>query len=216
MREPVDERFLKSTRGRIVAALRAGPATVEALAGAVQLTANAVRLHLATLERDGFVVRAGVEPVGPAGGKPAHRYALADDADARLSRAYAPALDALLTELAARHPPATRDAIARGALTRLSTAAPAPGEPLEARVRRAAELLHSLGGATVVERRARGTAFALQGQGCPLGAVTGAHPEVCEGMRALVERVTGAPVRAQCDRPEGGRPSCRFVVGSTR
>src|ERR1041385_9434973 len=52
-------RFLASTRGRIVARLRRGPATVEELALEVGLSENGIRVHLATLERDGWIYGGG-------------------------------------------------------------------------------------------------------------------------------------------------------------
>ena len=56
--------FFASTRGRIVLIMRRGARTVDELATALHLTDNAVRAHIATLERDGLVeeqaVRRGV------------------------------------------------------------------------------------------------------------------------------------------------------------
>jgi predicted ArsR family transcriptional regulator len=53
-------RFLETTRGRVLAHLRRGPATVEELAQALGLTDNAIRPHLTALERDGLVRQTGV------------------------------------------------------------------------------------------------------------------------------------------------------------
>jgi predicted ArsR family transcriptional regulator len=47
-------RILKSTRGRILDLLRAKEQTVNELAAALELTDNAVRAHLLSLERDGL------------------------------------------------------------------------------------------------------------------------------------------------------------------
>jgi predicted ArsR family transcriptional regulator len=51
----LDRTFFESTRGRIVALLRRTGLTVDELAQELGLTANGVRAHLATLERDGIV-----------------------------------------------------------------------------------------------------------------------------------------------------------------
>ena len=56
----LDKRFFESTRGQIVTILRASPCTVEELAGKLELTNNAVRAHLLTLERDGLVRQSGL------------------------------------------------------------------------------------------------------------------------------------------------------------
>jgi predicted ArsR family transcriptional regulator len=60
----IGERFFGSTRGRLVRLLRGAARTVEELAAALALTDNAVRAHLATLERDGLVQQAGVRRGG--------------------------------------------------------------------------------------------------------------------------------------------------------
>jgi predicted ArsR family transcriptional regulator len=46
----LNQRFLETTRGQILALIRRGRQTVEELAAALELTDNAVRNHLATLE----------------------------------------------------------------------------------------------------------------------------------------------------------------------
>lgn len=74
----VNQRFFASTRGRIVLLLLRACCTVDELAQALALTDNAVRSHLATLERDGLVRRCG-ERRG--GAKPASVYELAPDAE---------------------------------------------------------------------------------------------------------------------------------------
>jgi predicted ArsR family transcriptional regulator len=51
----LDTRFLNTTRGQIVAELRRESRTVEDLRKMLGITDNAVRAHLAALERDGIV-----------------------------------------------------------------------------------------------------------------------------------------------------------------
>jgi predicted ArsR family transcriptional regulator len=52
-------RFFTSTRGKIVTLLRRASRTIEELAQALDLTDNAVRAQIATLERGGRSRRAG-------------------------------------------------------------------------------------------------------------------------------------------------------------
>src|SRR5437773_6108728 len=94
------QRFQDSTRGRIVARLREGPATVDDLAKDLGLTDNAIRQHLTALERDHIVQQSGVRR-GPGAGKPASLYVLRPGVEPMLSRAYAPVLSALLEVLTA-------------------------------------------------------------------------------------------------------------------
>src|SRR5918992_5905900 len=88
----LDKRFFESTRGRIVSLLRGSACTVEELAGKLELTDNAVRAHLLTLERDGLVQQSGLRR-GPR--KPHFTYALTPEADRLFPKAY----DALLNQL---------------------------------------------------------------------------------------------------------------------
>src|SRR5689334_6514370 len=99
----LSQRFLETTRGRIVALLRCEARTVEELAQALDLTDNAVRAHLVTLERDGLVRQSGVRR-GQGLGKPATVYELPPDTESIFSRAYSPVLSALLEELDAQLP----------------------------------------------------------------------------------------------------------------
>src|SRR5215467_12275654 len=88
-----NQRFFSSTRGRIIMLLRRDSRTVDELAQILKLTDNAVRAHLATLERDGFVRQAG-ERRGS--GKPAFVYELSPEAEQLFPKAYGSVLRELL------------------------------------------------------------------------------------------------------------------------
>src|SRR5829696_4412196 len=103
MTQPMNRRFLESTRGRIMALLRAGARTVDELRAELGLTNNAVRPHLVALERDGMIRSAGTRR-GDGAGKPAVVFELHPDAEPLLSRAYAPVLAALLETLTDQPP----------------------------------------------------------------------------------------------------------------
>ena len=96
-----DERFFETTKGRILALLRRGSRTVDELASALGLTDNAIRTHVASLERDGVVRQRGVRPTG---GKPAYAYEVAPEAERLFTRAYIPVLTQLVGVLAERMP----------------------------------------------------------------------------------------------------------------
>src|ERR1051325_6738085 len=81
----LDRRFLESTRGQVITLLRGEPRTVEELAGLLELTDNAVRAHLTTLERDGLVRQSGVRR-GPR--KPHFTYTLTPEAERLFPQAY--------------------------------------------------------------------------------------------------------------------------------
>jgi hypothetical protein len=52
--------------------------------------------------------------------------------------------------------------------------------------------------------------YVIRGAGCPLSAVTGKHPAVCQAVESLVGEIVGAPVRECCDRTS--RPKCCFEI----
>jgi len=202
------QRFLRSTRGRLVSRLRRGPATVEALAGEVGLSENGVRVHLATLERDGWISATGVQRAkGP--GKPATLYALTPGAPTLLSAAYRPLLLALLGALGEREPAARRGRLLRRAGQRLARGfqtADAGGT-----AERALGILGALGGEARLERSRAGS-FRLIGSGCPLADAVAVEPKVCQAVGSLLAGALDRRVVARCDR--SGGPCCRFEVSS--
>src|SRR5260370_41843880 len=80
-----NHRFLTSTRGRILTLLRRERRTVDDLADELTLTDNAVRAHLATLERDGLVRQQGARR---GSGEPALMSELAPGAEKLVPKSY--------------------------------------------------------------------------------------------------------------------------------
>jgi DeoR family transcriptional regulator, suf operon transcriptional repressor len=193
-------------RGRIIALLRRGATTVEELAAALRVTDNAVRTHLQLLEREGVVSATGTRQ-GPGAGKPAVTYAVARQAEASLSSAYAPVLSALLQTLSERLSPAELDRLLREVGRRLAPTESGSGS-LDARVHAAAAMLSALGSELDVERTPDG--YLLRGHACPLAAVVREVPNTCQAIEELVTAVVGVPVREHCDR--SASPRCRFEI----
>jgi predicted ArsR family transcriptional regulator len=204
----LSSRFLDSTRGQIATLLRRGMQTVEELAAALGLTDNAVRNHLAILERDGIVRQDGVRR-GKGAGKPAVLYELHPDAEPIFSQAYQPVLaavlDVVVDELPAEQAVELLDKVGRR--IGVSLGGRAAGS-LEDRAVAAAEALRSLGGEVdVVNDAGR---LQLRSMGCPLSSAVSRRPETCRAVEALVSEIVGVPVRECCQR--GGRPRCCFDV----
>ena len=199
-----DQRFFASTRGRVVTLLRRASRTVNELADDLELTDNAVRAHLATLERDGLVQQQG-ERRG--GGKPSLAYGLTPEAEALFPKAYGSVLGAVVAVVGDRLGPREADAILREAGQRLATP-PDDAAGVEERVALAAATIEHLGGLAEVERV--DDHYLLRGFACPLAeSVTGA-PESCRIAEALLAESTGLAVRECCDRD--GTPRCRFEL----
>jgi predicted ArsR family transcriptional regulator len=202
--------FWKTTRGRVVALLRRGRRSVEELAEALDLTDNAVRAHLATLEREGIVRSVGVRRDG-AVGKPATLYGVTQESAALFSGAYSPLLSALLAELGARMPARQLDALLRGAGRRLATTLP-PRASFAERVRASAAFLTGLGADADLVQTPEG--YEIRGHGCVLSQAVVACPATCGAMEELLSDVTGVQVRERCDRSD--QPNCRFVIPASK
>jgi predicted ArsR family transcriptional regulator len=202
-----DKRFFASTRGRIVALLRATSRTVDELADALGLTDNAVRAHLATLERDGLV-----EPTGRRRGvsKPAVAYDLTAQAEQLFPKAYEPVLRELVAVVGERLGPGAAESLLRETGRRLAAGHRVDG-PLRVRLENAVAVFGELGGTAAVEEQ-DGRLF-LRGRSCPLAGTVAGHSEVCRLGETLIAELIGTPVRTCCE--VGDRPRCCFeVLGS--
>lgn len=202
-----------STRSQILALLRRGECSVDELAKAVGVSDNAVRLHLATLERDGHVRAARLRREGQVG-KPATVYAITPEGDDAFSRAYEPVLTSLLVSLAGRMTAAELSDVLRDVGRQLASSAGRATDvrrensTVEERVREAADLLRAIGGDADVQKVADG--FVIQSFACPLSRSVDACPPLCGAIAELVAGVTGAKVKERCDR--SGRPRCSFAI----
>lgn len=204
------DRFFESTRGRVLDLLRHGVATVEALAAELGLTDNAVRVHLAALERDGLVRETGVQRGGV--GKPATVYGIAPDAEPAFSHAYIPLLQSLLAALADDLPRDRLERVMRDVGRRMAASLPQPHGNVRQRVALAAGLLEELGGVAVVTEE-NGT-LRITGRGCPLSAVVCGRPEVCLAVKTLLAELTDADVSEGCEHGED--PRCGFRIALRR
>jgi predicted ArsR family transcriptional regulator len=201
------ERWLASTRGRVLTHLRRADATVNELADVLGLTDNGVRVHLAALERDGLAEAKGVRRHI---GKPAVVYGITADGEAMFPKAYAVVLAAVLDALAETQDKKELERSLRALGARLAREQhAAPNATTRQRIALAEKLLRSLSGSVEVEAARQGGAM-LRGHGCPLGAVVPQHPELCLLVESLLSSATGLEVRECCDR--SGVPRCAFRV----
>jgi predicted ArsR family transcriptional regulator len=203
-------RLLASTRGRIVALLRTENRTVKELAATLNLTDNAVRAHLVSLERDGLVqqhgTRAGTR-------KPHAAYGLSAEAEHIFPKAYGPLLSHFVTVISNRLTPSglratmreVGRAVAADHLERLK------GRSRRDRIKAALDLLNDLGGSPKFEER-EGKQFIHGRNGCPLAVVTAAHPEACLIIESLLSTVIGVPAKKCCEYEE--TPRCCFELSA--
>jgi predicted ArsR family transcriptional regulator len=204
------QRFFESTRGRIVALLRGTRRTVNELAAALNLTDNAVRTHLAALERDGLVQQSGVRRGLR---KPHYEYVLTPEGEYFFPKAYDLVLNQLLAVLQKRlTAEELKEALREvGRMLAEPYVTAAQDDQLANRVRAAVNALDALGG--LAESEQQDGKFFIRGASCPLAAVVVEHPQVCSATEMLVAEVTQAVVKERCQRV--AVPQCGFEITET-
>ncbi len=200
-------RLFKSTRGKILGLLRTREWTVNELAEKLRLTDNAVRAHLASLERDRLVTQSGMKPGVR---KPHITYALGPEAEQLFPKAYGRLVSLLMSIFSRQIKPrnlragmrAAGRAVAQEHLRELH------GKTRRQRIDAALDVLKQLGGSATF-REEDGKHF-IYGNGCPIAAATTNHPEACLLAESLLAEIIGSPVKEHCVR--GPVPCCRFEV----
>jgi predicted ArsR family transcriptional regulator len=196
----------QKTRARVVDLLRRGRATVDDLARALNLTDNAVRMHLARLEAEGLVRQQGVRRSGVVG-KPATYYEISPESEPTFSRAYAPVLSELVDALGDHLTADEFETVMRKVGRKLAATQPASTGAMLKRVKAASALLNQLGGLTTVEP-ANGGSLQLRGISCPLASAVSRRPEVCRAVEELLAALVGSEVIQRCQHQP--RPACCF------
>jgi predicted ArsR family transcriptional regulator len=205
------QRFFATTRGQMLQRLRRGARTVDDLARALDLTDNAIRAHLAVLERDGLVTEAGRRRT-PDSRKPSQEYQLTPAAERLFPKPYDRVLRRLLSVLRERFPRADVETAVREVGRRLAEEAGAGAQAgigdTRARLGAAVASLNELGAlAQVVEEDG---VLSIRATSCALAAVAPGHPEVCLLTEEFVGSVSGLAVCQHCERTDP--PRCRFDV----
>ena len=207
-RTKFDRRFFDSTRGRLVTLLRGTTKTVNELAEELELTDNAVRAHLLSLERDGLIKQSGIQRGTR---KPHFAYQLTEEAEQLFPKAYDALLNQLIAVLKGRLTPLALEEVLREVGRSLAQAASRENDDMESRIAGALAALEAIGGAARVEKE--NEKLVICSESCPLATAVAEHPEVCRLAETLLSEVIRLEVREQCDR--NGPPRCRFeVIGS--
>ncbi len=203
-----NQRFSASTRGQIITLLRRASRTVDELAQALSLTDNAVRAHLAALERDGIVQQRGVRR---SGGKPSSVYNLTPEAEQLFPKAYDPVLQHLLEVLSERISADEVETLLREVGRRMASRWKVPSGGLPVRIGAAIEVYNELGG--LAELEACDGHSCIRSYSCPFATVVQGHPVVCRLAETLLSELVGVPVQEHCEYE--GIPRCCFTVLNT-
>ena len=209
-RTRLDKRFFSSTRGRLVTLLRGTRKTVNELAQDLDLTDNAVRAHLLSLERDGLIKQSGIQRGTR---KPHFAYELTEEAEHLFPKAYDALLNQLIAVLKGRLTPVALEEVLREVGRSLAGAQATNQKKgdMESRISTAVAALEAIGGAARVEKE--NEKLVICSESCPLATAVSEHPEVCRLAETLLSEIIGVQVQEHCDRE--GTPRCRFeVIGS--
>jgi predicted ArsR family transcriptional regulator len=203
----LDQRFFDSTRGRIIMLVRGNTKTVNELAAELDLTDNAVRAHLLSLERDGLIRQSGIQRGTR---KPHFAYELTSEAEKLFPKAYDALLNQLIAVLKGRLSTRAVEEVLREVGRSL---AQAQGQTrrrgaLASRVELGRTALETIGGTARIEKHDK--TFVLRSESCPLAEAVTEHPEVCRLAETLLSEIIGADVKEHCDRE--GTPRCRFEI----
>ncbi len=200
------ERLAGSTRGAMLAMLRRSRHTISELAATLGITDNAVRTHIASLQRDGLVEQAGVRR--DQRGKPAHVFELTQTAEELFPKAYAAILKELIVRLEMRDGAESVDELLRGIGAQIGAHHYHEDYMLAARVESAVAALRSLGGEVRIQPVEDG--YEVLGHGCPLSSVVRGYHGTCVIAESLIGAATDAQVTEHCEK--GARPRCAFHV----
>lgn len=202
---------MQSTRQAILEHLKKhGQATVDELAGILGLTAVTVRHHLDILRSEALVA----EPVvrhRTSRGRPQYAFTLTERASTHFPKNYDSLAAKVLDELKTRSDSQLVNVIFEGVAARLSAEAPAPapGEPLTARLDRAVGFLNERGYVAHWEKSADG--YLLHTYNCPYESLSDRHPELCQMDMVLVGNLLGV-VPQRLGRLADGARSCAYLV----
>ena len=176
------------------------------LARELELSDNAVRAHLLSLERDGLIKQSGIQRGTR---KPHLAYSLTEEAEHLFPKAYDTLLNQLIAVLKGRLTPLELEEVLREVGRSLArTEAANQNNDMDSRIGGALAALEAIGGSARVEKE--NNKLVICSENCPLATAVAEHPEVCRLAETLLSEIIGVEVREQCDRQ--GPPRCRFAV----
>ena len=203
-----DSSFFLSTRGKVLLLLKkGGPCTVAYLSEQLDLTRNAIRQHLSSLERDNLVTQSPLK-TGP--GRPALGYSLTPQAEPLFPKQYEHLLSNLIHQLRLSDDGPGVDSLladlgysaAGRYVRRLDHLADA------SKVEEVGRIMEA--GGAIIEWEEVGTDVVLRDFNCPYAAVVKEHPEACRVQRSFLQRLLEpAMVDAACDHQQA---RCRFRI----
>ena len=202
---------MQSTRQEILDILKEErQATVEDLAGRLELTPMTIRHHLNILQAQNLVVASKVHRSKKVG-RPRLVYTLTDAADELFPQSYGDLARHLMSEVKQTVGQDEAEAILRRVAERVAREAPPPmeGQEFEERLSQAMDFMHEQGFLSRWEKV--GDGYIITNINCPYRHVTREHDEVCIMDTEILTKLLGvAPQRLSSMR--AGEPTCSFLL----
>ena len=190
-----------------------GGLTIDDLSERLQITRNAVRQHLAALERDDLVRRGDTKP---SGGRPEQLYLLSDRGAEMFPRRYSwfseLLIETLTTDIGHDAVGAKLERMGRDVGKKLSAASAAATDPVS-RAAAMAQIMQDLGYAARVA--APPTEQTIEASNCVFHHLAAKFPEVCRFDLGLIGAFASAKVDHQECMVRGGH-ICRFKLTPVR
>lgn len=203
---------MQSTRQEILEILKEErQATVEDLAGRLELTPMTIRHHLNVLQAQNLVAATTVRRSQKVG-RPRLVYTLTDAADDLFPQSYGELASLLVSEIKETMGPEETEAIFRRIAERIAKEAPPQyeGQTFEERLDQVTDFLSEQGFILRWERGDDG--YILTNINCPYRQVTRHHPEVCAMDEVLLGRLLGVELEPLGTLREGDVScSCRLI-----
>lgn len=181
--------------------------TVQALAEALEISRNAVRQHLTSLERDGLAAKGRTRP---SGGRPEQLYVLTEEGGERFPRQYSWFSELLLQTLQAEVGGVELDEklaeMGRAVGASLRSRLPEDGGSAE-RIAAIAEIMQEIGYDAVA--KAENGERRIEAHNCVFHKLAAKCPEVCSFDLALLSASSGCRVEHRSCMVRGG-DACRF------
>jgi predicted ArsR family transcriptional regulator len=194
-----------SPAGKVLNQLRHRRMTIEELARALGLTANAVRNQLRKLQEMGFAERTGSRP-GPS--KPSALYGITLEGQVQFSTLYLPVLTRFLKVAEKRCAGAQLETLMRETGTLLASSYPKPSGSIKNRLQAAARVFGDFG--AVSEVRPRNGTLVIRSSTCPLAALTAHQKAACNILQGFFAEFIAAPVTVCCEGEQ--EPRCCFEI----
>jgi len=199
----------RSTRMEVLEFLRRKQAaSAEVISAQLGITPNAVRQHLAALEKEGLVMS---EPVQGRRGRPSLMFSLTDKADAAFPKRYGQLATMVLNELAEMGGPALLDEVFERVAARHAglIEKQLTGMSFEEKLDRVVESIRRAG--TLAEQQETEDGVRVTIHNCPFRNTALKYPQVCTITPRLLVKLLGAQV-SQAASIHRRDPYCSFIV----